>query len=81
LGVTANDDLLHRWHAPVRYVAAGWLESCGLPLSNGGSIEPDLSNPQGYFEDLDFAAACSGSATTVPAVERLAAGAHGLLLV
>lgn len=33
---------------------AQWLASSGLPLTTGGDIRPDVSNPGGYFEDLDF---------------------------
>jgi hypothetical protein len=33
---------------------AQWLGGSGLPLTTGGDIRPDISNPRGYFEDLDF---------------------------
>jgi hypothetical protein len=33
---------------------AQWLATSGLPLTTGGDIRPDVSNPRGYFEDLDF---------------------------
>jgi len=33
---------------------AQWLAQAGLPLAIGGSIRPDISNPAGYYEDLDF---------------------------
>lgn len=33
---------------------AQWLASSGLPLTTGGDIRPDVSNPRGYCEDLDF---------------------------
>lgn len=33
---------------------ARWLATSGLPLTTGGDIRPDISNPDGYFEDLDF---------------------------
>lgn len=33
---------------------ARWLAQGRLPLAIGGSIQPDISNPAGYYEDLDF---------------------------
>lgn len=33
---------------------AQWLDRAGLPLATGGTIASDISNPQGYYEDLDF---------------------------
>lgn len=33
---------------------ARWLTHAGVPLTTGGDIRPDISNPDGYFEDLDF---------------------------
>ncbi|PDV98285.1 hypothetical protein A9Q02_22390 [Candidatus Chloroploca asiatica] len=33
---------------------AQWLANSGLPLTTGGDIRSDVSNPRGYFEDLDF---------------------------
>jgi hypothetical protein len=35
-------------------LAAQWLALAGLPLTIGGDIAPDISNPRGYYEDLDF---------------------------
>lgn len=35
-------------------LAAGWLAHCGLALSAERWIEADISNPTGYYEDLDF---------------------------
>jgi hypothetical protein len=31
-----------------------WLAQSGLSMVVGGSIGPDISNPEGYYEDLDF---------------------------
>lgn len=33
---------------------AQWLAQAGLPLTVGGTIAPDISNPHGYYEDPDF---------------------------
>jgi|GEM_PF-1569582 len=35
-------------------LVAQWLTQGGLPLTIGGTIAPDISNPRGYIEDLDF---------------------------
>ncbi len=35
-------------------LVARWLAESGLPMAKAGSIEPDISNPHGYYEDLDF---------------------------
>ena len=35
-------------------LVACWLESSGLPIHDGRLFGPDLGNPRGHFEDLDF---------------------------
>ena len=35
-------------------LVAQWLAAAGVPLVTGGDIAPDISNPRGYIEDLDF---------------------------
>jgi hypothetical protein len=37
-------------------MTTSWLERCGLPMTFGGAIGPDVGNRRGHFEDREVAA-------------------------
>jgi O-antigen biosynthesis protein len=53
-GVTSIGVSITGMHRSGTSLTASWFESCGLPISAGRVIGPDIGNPHGHFEDLDF---------------------------